>query len=392
MNTTGFDTLGGTLSTRVLFGAGCIAQLAQEVQRLGGARVLLVSDRGLADAGHVAQAQAILNEANIASTLYLDVQENPTDEDVSRCADVARNDDSDILVGLGGGSAMDAAKGANLLLTQGGRIQDYWGMGKVVAPMLPLIAIPTTAGTGSEVQQVALISDAQTHQKMACGDPALRPATAILDPNLTLSQPWEVACSTALDAMTHALESVVTTARTDLSQRFSTEAFRLGYSAAVQIMEGSEDPFVRGEMLKAACYAGLAIDHSMLGAAHSCANPLTQTFGLRHGFAVGVMLPHVIAFNAQDSSVAAIYGNVARTSGLVPENAPDKDAVDALISAVDDLCEKSGAKQALRALHEPVEHISSLASGAAEQWTAQYNPREVGVTDFEDIYRSALTR
>ncbi len=392
MNTTGFDTLGWDLPTRVLFGSGCISRLANEVNQLGGRRVLLVSDKGVADAGHVAKAQAILDGAEIPSTLFLDIQENPTDVDVGRCAEVARQEGSDILVGLGGGSAMDAAKGTNLLLTQGGRIQDYWGMDKVVEPMLPLIAIPTTAGTGSEVQQVALISDARTHQKMACGGSGIRPTTAILDPDLSLSQPAEVACSTALDAMTHALESVVTKTRTAMSQAFSGAAFRLGYPAATQILNGSTDSRVRGEMLKAACYAGLAIDHSMLGAAHSCANPLTQGYGLRHGFAVGVMLPYVMGFNAEDPSVAAIYGDLARTSGLIPAEESDKKGVGVLVSIVEELCAKSGARAAFEALDVSDGDVAQLARAAAQQWTAQFNPRIVDIPDFENLYRLALVR
>jgi alcohol dehydrogenase len=173
--------------------------------------------------------------------------------------------------------------------------------------MLPMIAVPTTAGTGSECQSYALISDDVTHAKMACGDVKAAAKVAILDPELTVSQPHRVTVCTGIDAISHALETAVTNKRSAFSMLYSREAFRLCHSGFGRVLRDSSDIEARGMMLLGAAYAGIAIEGSMLGAAHSAANPLTAKFGVVHGEAVGVMLPHVIRFNSALGEIAAIY-------------------------------------------------------------------------------------
>ena len=187
----------------------------------------------------------------------------------------------DSIVGLGGGSSLDCAKGINFVLTNGGSMRDYWGFGKASRPMLPMIAIPTTAGTGSEAQSYALISDAVTHVKMACGDPKAAFRAAILDPLLTRSQPREVTATAGYDAISHAVESYVTTRRnTASSVGFAREAWRLLAANFERVLRDPGDLEARGAMLLGAHFAGIAIENSMLGATHACANPLTRA--LRH--------------------------------------------------------------------------------------------------------------
>ena len=189
--------------------------------------MLLVTDPGIVAAGHVQRAEESLAAAGVHVARFDRVVENPTTEVVDACVAVARQEQIDFLVGLGGGSSMDTAKGCNFLLTNGGRMEDYWGVGKATRPMLPLIAIPTTAGTGSECQSFALITHPQTHVKMACGDPKAAARVAILDPELTLTQPPAVAAATGMDALSHAIETAVTRRRNPISQMLSREAFRL---------------------------------------------------------------------------------------------------------------------------------------------------------------------
>src|SRR5207244_6805633 len=191
----------------------------------------------------------------------------------------------------------DTAKGANFLLTNGGEMKDYWGVGKATREMLPLIAIPTTAGTGSECQSFALISDEQTHQKMACGDPKAAAKVAILDPLLTISQPPSVTSCTGIDALAHAVETAVTKKRTPLSALYSHEAFRLCMGGLERVLRDPQDIEARAMMQLGAAFAGTAIENSMLGAAHAAANPLTARYGVVHGQAVGLMLPAIVAFN-----------------------------------------------------------------------------------------------
>ena len=206
----------------------------------------------------------------------------------------------DSIVGLGGGSSMDCAKGINFVLTNGGRMQDYWGYGKASQPMLPMIGIPTTAGTGSEAQSFALISDAETHVKMACGDAKAAFRVAILDPALTASQPAGVRAAAGYDAISHAVESYVSTARNSASDLFAREAWRLLDSAYERVMNSPGDLEALGSMQLGAHYAGIAIEHSMLGATHACANPLTARYGTTHGVAIAALLSHVVRWNRAD--------------------------------------------------------------------------------------------
>ena len=187
---------------------------------------------------------------------------------MDECLEVARAVRPDLIVGLGGGSSMDTAKGCNFILTNGGRMQDYWGVGKATKPMLPLIAVPTTAGTGSECQSFALIADEETHQKMACGDPKAAPRVAILDPLLTVTQPRRVAACTGIDAIAHAMETAVTKKRNELSWLYSREAFRLTAGNLDRVLQQPANLEARAAMQLGAAFAGTAIENSMLGAAH----------------------------------------------------------------------------------------------------------------------------
>src|SRR6266436_162906 len=286
--------------TRIVFGVNAVDRAGTLASEIGAKKVLLVTDPGIVAAGHATRAREVLESAGLEVTFYDKARENPTTECVDSCVAVAKAASIDTIVGLGGGSAMDTAKGCNFLLTNGGRVQDYRGVGKATKPMLPLIAIPTTAGTGSECQSAALIVDEETHQKMACLDPKAAARIAILDPTLTLSQPPRVTACTGIDALAHALETAVTRKRNPLSAMFSREAFRLCVKALPEILLHPNDLEARGRMLLGAALAGMAIENSMLGAAHAAANPLTAHYGIVHGQAVGMMLPHVIRFNAED--------------------------------------------------------------------------------------------
>jgi alcohol dehydrogenase len=270
---------------------------------------------------------------------------------------------------------MDTAKGCNFILTNGGRMHDYWGVGKATKPMLPLIAIPTTAGTGSECQSFALISDAETHVKMACGDPKAAAKVAILDPELTVSQPQRVTVCTGMDALSHALETAVTNKRNAFSSLYSREGFRLCHSGFSRVLRDPKDIEARGMMLLGAAYAGIAIENSMLGAAHSCANPLTAKFNVVHGEAVGVLLPHVIRFNAKLPEIAAVY-----------ESYFDGDLAD----RVSELLWEAKMPRQISEYGVKEEHLRDLAEMAAKQWTAQFNPRTPSVEDFVELYRAAL--
>ncbi len=373
--------------TRLVYGVDTIDRLGELAASLSSGTVLIVTDAGIVKCGHVERAIRSLRRAGLEVVVFDSVHENPTTRDVDACVEAAREAKIDLLIGLGGGSSMDTAKGCNFLLTNGGRMQDYWGTGRATKEMLPLIAVPTTAGTGSECQSFALISDEDTHQKMACGDPKAAARVAILDPTLTLSQPRGVTACTGIDAIAHAVETAVSRKRTEFSLIYSHEAFRLTMKSLPIVLGNPADLAARAEMQLGAAFAGIAIENSMLGAAHSAANPLTAHFGVAHGQAVGMMLPHVVRFNSADAATTVAYARLAEAAGL---NVDASNAAEQLALRLEALLELAEMPRSLGAFAVDSGSLPQLAEEAAGQWTAQFNPRAVTATDFADMYKRAL--
>jgi len=369
--------------TRLEFGVGCISQIGGFAREAGAGHALLVTDRGIVAAGHAGRVKSSLELAGLRVTLFDHARENPTTRCVEDCVSVARAAEIDSIIGLGGGSSMDTAKGCNFILTNGGQMKDYWGVGKATKPMLPFIAIPTTSGTGSEMQSAALIADEVSHQKMACLDPKCAARIAVLDPELTLSQPPRVTACTGIDAIAHAVESAVTSKRNELSAKLSLEAFRLLAAGFQTVLDDPKHLQARAQMQLGAAYAGAAIENSMLGAAHAAANPLTAHFGIVHGHAVGLMLPHVVRFNSADAAARDLYCGLARSAGLraTPET---------LIARLEALLTLTGLPTTLEAAGIKRESLPMLAEEAARQWTAGFNPRAVTAEDFLALYSAAF--
>lgn len=283
---------------------------------------------------------------------------------------------------------MDCAKGINFVYSCGGTMHDYHGVGKATADMLPMIAVPTTAGTGSEMQSFALISDAKTKVKMACGDKRAACRIAILDPKLTVTQPPEVTALTGIDAISHALETYVTTRRNPISLLYSRESWRLLSSSFVQVLRDPDDLAARANMQLGAAYAGIAIENSMLGASHALANPLTATLGTSHGQAVGMMLPHVIRFNGQ------IYDHWYRELLAACSDIPGMPAAQTgaagLAAFVENLLLEAGLKRKLEELDVAAGQLTALSAAAAKQWTGTFNPRPVDEQALLDLYQNAF--
>jgi len=360
-------------STRVVFGENSLDQLGDLTRELGGTRVLVVTDPGIISAGIVERALDSLKAACLNPFVFDGVKENPTSRHVANGAQFAKDQGGiDLLIGLGGGSAMDCAKGINFILTNGGRMEDYWGVDKATKPMLPSIGIPTTAGTGSEAQSFALISQAGTHQKMACGDKKARFRTVILDPVLTATTPKGVAAATGIDAISHAVESYVSTRRNPISQMFAKEAWRLLEKSFAVVVSDSENIEARSRMLLGAHSAGAAIENSMLGAAHACANPLTARYNITHGVAVALMLPSVIHFNSQ--VVGTLYQELYPSS---------------LHQRISELKAVAGLPERLRDFEIQREDLPQLAEAASKEWTGKFNPRQVSIVELLELYEAS---
>ena len=376
--------------TRLIFGVNSVEKVGRLAAELGARSVLVVTDKGIVAAGHAQRVEHSLQAAGLGVVTYDRVRENPTTRDIDDCLQVARAASIDLFIGLGGGSSMDTAKGCNFLLTNGGQMKDYWGVGKATKPMLPLIAIPTTAGTGSECQSAALIADEQTHQKMACLDPKVAARIAILDPALTVSQPPRVTACTGIDAIAHAVETAVTKKRNPLSLMYSREAFKLCATSFARVLSHPLDVEARGRMLLGAALAGTAIENSMLGAAHSAANPLTAHYNLIHGQAVGMMLPAVIRFNAHDETALRAYAELASAPEIACVSDGLTEACAALVARLEFLLNLAGMPRSLADCGVPRSSIPKLAAEAAKQWTATFNPRPVTAADFVALYEAAF--
>ncbi len=374
--------------TRFVSGPGSVQQLGELAAGLGAKRAMVVSDPGVVQAGHTAKGVASLEAAGVAAVVFDKLQENPTTAQVDAGLTFAQQHQPDLLVGLGGGSSMDCAKGVNFVYTNGGAMADYWGVGKASQPMLPMIAVPTTAGTGSEAQSFALISDAQTHVKMACGDPKAACKIAILDPELTLTQPQSVTALTGIDAIAHTVETFVTTRRTTMSLTFSREAWRLLGPGFGVVLDNPSDLEARSAMQVGAAMAGFAIENSMLGAAHALANPLTATYGIVHGQAVGMMLPHVVRFNGQQ--FGHWYAELLQTTAGVPGMPHPDSGAAGLASFLSELAAKAGLPATLAAANVEQHRLPELAEAAAKQWTGNFNPVAVNAQNLLSIYEAAF--
>ncbi|MGD1091967.1 MAG: iron-containing alcohol dehydrogenase [Bryobacteraceae bacterium] len=358
--------------TRVVFGAGEFARLGELARELGGTRCLLVADQGMVDAGYVQEAVRALRARRMDVFAFHNFGPNPTSAMVEAGRAYAEPQGVNLIVGLGGGSSMDCAKAINFVLTNGGTINDYWGYGKATRPLLPMIGVPTTAGTGSEAQSYALISDTQTQVKMACGDSKAAFRIAILDPKLTVSQPRAVTAATGYDALSHAVETLVSTRRTALSECFSREAWRLLNANYPRVLKDPEDLKARGAMLLGAHFAGLAIENAMLGATHACANPLTAHYDIPHGVAIAMLLPHVVKWNAT-------------VAGRDYEDLHSGD----LSHRLTDLAELAELPHSLRDRSVPEEALPRLAEEASAQWTGRFNPRPFNAAAALEIYQWA---
>jgi alcohol dehydrogenase len=370
--------------TRVVFGAGAIERLGELARELNFRRTLLVADHGLLASGHVDEAVRPLEKAGVEVIRFHDFEVNPDSRMVENGTAFVAPLNIDSIIGLGGGSSMDCAKAINFLLTNGGRISDYRGYGKATQPMLPMIAIPTTAGTGSEGQSYALISDEETHAKMACGDPKAAFRIALLDPALTVSQPRSITATSGFDAIAHAVETFVTTKRNPVSELFSREAWRLLEPNYERVLSQPDNLEARGAMQLGAYYAGVAIENSMLGAAHACANPLTARYGTAHGAAIAMLLPSVVRWNERIAGTEYLW---LLTSSTIAGRNNHMTPTEELARRLEELVEAGGLRSSLREAGVKETELPELAAEAAEQWTGTFNPRPFDKQGAIEVYQ-----
>jgi alcohol dehydrogenase len=346
--------------TRILFGAGEFARLGEVAREQNATRCLLIAGQNSADSGHAQEAVRSLKARRMDVFAFHDFTANPTVAMVEAARDYAAPHAVNLIVGLGDGAALDFAKLVNVLLSNGGSLRDYRGYGNVPKPLLPMIAVPTTASNGSEAQGNAAIADPESRSKMICGDPKIFYRTAILDPKLSLGQPAAV---NGYVAISNAVETLLSTRRTPISECFSREAWRLldsGFARAVRVPEDLE---ARSALLLGAHFAGLAVEYAALGPAHACAQPLVENFQLPPGAAVALVLAPALEWIEQGAD-------------LIPRLRE--------LAAIADL------PRSLRDTTVPEQALPRLADEASAQWSGRFSSRHFDAAAALEIYRAAL--
>ncbi len=368
---------------------GAVAKLGPEARRLGATRALLITDRGLMATGAPERLQGLLTAEGVACSIYGEVQAEPSAESLDQVVALVNETKADLVVGLGGGSAIDVAKAAAVLAANGGTAYDYFGTDKVKKPGIPVIAIPTTAGTGAEATPNAIFTNTKTQVKEGIVTPYMMPEVAIVDAELTLTVPARVTAATGMDALTHAIESYTSVKATPTTDLYAAEAIRLiGRSIRTAVFRGS-DLAARTDMALGSLYAGISICNAGTGAVHSMAYPLGGQFHLPHGIANATLLPYVLPWNVQGN--VAKFAQIAALLGEPVEGLSPLEAAEKAVAAVTRLCGDLGIPARLSSFGVKAEDVRAMAEFAhATRRLMDNNPRNLSVDEVEQIYRTAL--
>lgn len=375
-----------SLPQNVLFGAGRLHQMGKVLKEMRAVRVFLISGPHLNKMGVVDQAVKAAEEAGVTVSTFTETEGNPSTETVEKATKQLKACGADVIIALGGGSPMDVAKAVAVLAAYGGNITDYEGVGKVPGTVLPIIAIPTTAGTGSEVTPFAVITDHSRNYKLSISSFHLLPSCAILDPELIASLPASVAAATGIDAMVHAIEAYVSKAATPFSDAMAEKALKLLGGNIRSFVSERNDPEAAGAMLLGSAFAGIAFSWARLGNVHAMAHPVGGYFNVPHGVANAILLPVVLKFNllADKGRYQTIYDSVAR----LPSDGYFEPEM--LVHEIRKLTASLGIPASLSEVGVAEDKIGVMAEDAMKSGNIAVNPRETTVRDIEELYRKAL--
>lgn len=376
------------LPTAIEFGNGAVRELASHVKRLNGTKVLLVSDPGVQKAGMTDRLTDVLADAGIPYTIFNDIEADPDIEGVMRAREAAAATGCDCVVGLGGGSALDTAKAAALMLGNRGHIRDYVGIGKVPGKGAPMIAVPTTAGTGSELTVWSVLSDKQAKAKLSVGSTYNCPDVALCDPELTVSLPAHITAATGMDALTHALESFVNKATQPISEGLSIQSMKLIARSLRTAVAQGENLEARYDMLMASLIAAMAFNPTRLGLAHALAIPLGAHFHIPHGLANAILLPVVMQYNLIGN--LAKFKEIAQIFGMPVEGMSPREAAEQAVVAVRELKRDVGIYQSLADFGVTEQDLDTIAAEAMTSGNVPVNPRRPTLEDLKQICRDAM--
>jgi len=372
----------------IIFGRGTLKLVGESAKRLGATRIFLVSDEGVYNSGWVDEAVKHIKEIGLEYQVWTEPTENPKDYEIDHGKELYLESGCDAVVGLGGGSANDAAKAVAILATNGGKIQDYAGVEKIEKPLPPLICVATTAGAAAEVTQFAIVVDSHRKVKMTIGSKSLVPDIAIIDPVLLSTKDARLTANTGIDALTHAIEAYVSVAATPITDINALRAIRMISTALRASVASRTNIEAKTQMAMASLLAGVAMSNAILGAVHAMAHPLGGLLNLPHGEVNSILLPHVMRFNL----IACMdrYADIARALGEKVDGMSTREAAERSIVAVEKLCQDIGAKRKLSEIGLQEEYILQLSKAAAEDVCLITNPRDATVEEIAEIYRAAL--
>lgn len=376
-------------SQSIVFGFGALDRLGDELAGFGAKKVLLVADSMLEKLGIAGKVKEAAEEKGIEIGLFTKIEPNPSIELAEEAAELVRSEKYEAVIGLGGGSSMDVGKIAAMLATNPGGPRDYIGVEQVKRFGIPTVMIPTTAGTGSEVTNAAILADHEKNMKFGTMSRFLTPTMCLVDPDLLVTLPSKVTASTGLDALTHSVEAYTGLAAYPMTDLFALESIRLIGKYLRRAVANGKDLEARYNMSLAAMYGGIAIATATVGAAHALAYPIEGIFGTAHGDTNGLMLPYVVEFNSLGNIPK--FAKVAEAMGEKVDHLPEREGALKASEAIKKLCEDIEVPLHLSEIGVSEDHIDDLAEKAFSiKRICNNNPRELTLEKVKEIYRKAL--
>ena len=374
---------------RIIMGPGAIARIGEEVRNLKAKKVLFVTDKGVIKAGLIKLALKVLKKSKINYMVFDGVKPDPRYEITADCVDLIRREKADLIIGFGGGSPIDIAKSAAIMVTNEGPIAKYFGVDLIPKPGLPTLMVPTTAGTGSEVTPIAILSDEGEKLKKGIVSSYLFPSVAILDPELTLGLPPDITASTGIDALIHAIEAYTSVNATDMTDLLAFRAMELLYHNIRTAYADGNNLQARSSMMEGSLLAGMAFANAGVTAVHAFAYPIGAEFHIPHGIANTLMLPHVMRFNFLGN--VSKFAQMAKAFGLPTEGLDNLRMAEESLEAIERLAEDIRVPKHLAEFGIKEKDIPGLAEGVMKiTRLLANNPRVIKLEDAKEIYRLAL--
>ena len=374
------------------FGKGAREELAVEIEKRGFKKIFLVSDKSLVEAGVTAKVEEVLKNSNIAYDLYDGIKPNPTIKNVLDGVDACRNSGADLIVAVGGGSSIDTAKGISIIMTNPERsdVKSLNGASNTINRGMPLIALPTTAGTAAEVTINYVITDEEAEIKMVCVDPNDIPIIAIVDSELMASMPKSLAAATGMDALTHAVEGYITKAHNEMSDMFHMKAIKMIFKYLASAVNEKDPEAI--EMMGLAQYiAGMGFSNVGLGIVHSMAHQLGAVYDTPHGIANAMLLPTVMRFNGEDPATAQRFREILINIGRPDaKDLNDQDVINTFVWMISELSKAVGITTTIKDYGAKEEDFEMLAEKAMNDPCKPGNPRDVSKEDFIELFGKAM--